>query len=257
MKAVGYCRVSTENQAHEGTIELQEREIQEFCREKGFELIRIFKDEGIPGTKNLENRPGLKELFDFVEENEVDYIIVWKLDRLARDLFLQEFLINKLEALKVKLISIKEPGILEDERDPLRRAFRQFLGIIAELERTFITLRLQGGRINKLKVKSGFPGGRPALGYKTQERELIVDEEKVALVKLIFNLRKEGKSLQEIANFLNANNILSPSGRRWKKQTVHYILKNRIYQGYLKLKDLEAFREDLQLFAKGGRQKTF
>ncbi|MBA7563257.1 hypothetical protein ES708_04912 [subsurface metagenome] len=66
-----------------------------------------------------------------------------------------------------KLISIKEPHL--DSNDPMRKAFRQFIGIVSELEKTFITMRHSGGRINKAQ-KGGYAGGTTALGYKTKNK---------------------------------------------------------------------------------------
>ncbi|MGB3342178.1 MAG: recombinase family protein [bacterium] len=64
---IGYCRVSTDNQKDEGTIELQERALSEYAHTHGYELVRIFKDEGISG--GLEERPALVEMFDYLEEH--------------------------------------------------------------------------------------------------------------------------------------------------------------------------------------------
>ena len=162
MKAIGYCRVSTDNQKEEGTITLQREAIKDYCQRNKIELVRIFEDEGVSG--GLEDRPGLAMMFDFLEsEGGVEAVIIYKLDRLARDLYIQEHLIKKLEALKVRLISTKEPDL--DSGDPMRKAFRQFMGIVAELEKAFITMRLTGGRKNKLKLKRAYAGGGIGDGY--------------------------------------------------------------------------------------------
>lgn len=149
MKLVGYCRVSTDNQKEEGTIKIQERALKEYVKKNNHELLEIFKDEGVSG--GLEDRPALSKLFNYLEENssKIEGLVIFKLDRLARDLYIQEHLIKKLEELKVKLISINEPDL--DSKDPMRKAFRQIMGMFAELEKAYITIRLSGGRINKAK----------------------------------------------------------------------------------------------------------
>ncbi|MBA7557214.1 hypothetical protein ES705_49956 [subsurface metagenome] len=147
-KLVGYCRVSTDNQKEEGTIEIQEKALKEYADKNNIELIQIFRDEGISGSKELEDRPGLFGLFDFIEDGrDIKGVLIFKLDRLARDLYIQEHLIKKLELLNLELISIKEPDL--SSKDPMRKAFRQFMGIVSELEKAFITMRLSAGRINK------------------------------------------------------------------------------------------------------------
>lgn len=67
MKVLGYCRVSTENQKEEGTIEMQVQEVKLFCSNLGYELVEVFKDDGFSGAKDLEHRPGLANLFDYLE----------------------------------------------------------------------------------------------------------------------------------------------------------------------------------------------
>ena len=123
LRIVAYCRVSTDNQKEEGTINLQVDAIREYCQKKGFDLVDTFKDEGVSG--GLEDRPALVTFFNFLEGEEgkeIQAVIVWKLDRLARDLYIQEHLIQKLELLEKRLISTKEANI--DSSDPMRKAFR-------------------------------------------------------------------------------------------------------------------------------------
>lgn len=87
-KLIGYCRVSTDNQKEEGTIEIQEHALSEYARANGYELVTIFKDEGLSG--GLEDRPGLAELFTYLEsDNQADGVLIYRLDRLARDLYIQ------------------------------------------------------------------------------------------------------------------------------------------------------------------------
>lgn len=244
LKLAGYCRVSTDNQKEEGTIQLQENALNAFALANGFELVRIFKDEGISG--GLEDRPGLNELFSFLEINKgVDGVLIFKLDRLARDLYIQEHLIKKLELLGKKLISTKEKDL--DSNDPMRKAFRQFMGIVSELEKAFITMRLSGGRINKAK-KGGYAGGGVALGYKVKDKDLIVDKKLSEIVKFIFDMKFEhNMGLRAIARFLNQESIPTLRGGKWHACTVRYILRNPIYRGTLCYKNEAIGRKDLSL----------
>lgn len=106
---IGYCRVSTDNQKEEGTIKLQEQAIREYAQAKGYDLVGIFMDEGVSG--GLEHRPALSNLFDYLENHAVSCVLIYKLDRLARDLYIQEHLIKKLEGMNINLISTKEPDL--------------------------------------------------------------------------------------------------------------------------------------------------
>ena len=246
-KLVGYCRVSTDNQKEEGTIEIQEKALKEYADKNNIELIQIFRDEGISGSKELEDRPGLFGLFDFIEDGrDIKGVLIFKLDRLARDLYIQEHLIKKLELLNLELISIKEPDL--SSKDPMRKAFRQFMGIVSELEKAFITMRLSAGRINKAQ-KGGFSGGSTAMGYLSKNRTLIIDREQAKTIKLIFKMKRYKRmGLREIARELNKLNIPTSSGKgKWYGRTVKYILENPLYKGVAHYKEIEVKNIDLAL----------
>ena len=246
-KVIGYCRVSTDNQKDEGTIDLQRQALRDYAKAKGFELVRTFEDEGISG--GLEDRPALAELFSYLEDKknkDIDGVLIYKLDRLARDLYIQEHLIKKLESLNKGLISTKEPDLASG--DPMRKAFRQFMGIVAELEKAFITMRLSAGRISKIKVKQKYAGGGKALGYNIKGKDLIIDQKQAETVRRIFKLRRHShKSLWEIAKELNTQSIPTARGGKWHAGTVKYILANPLYRGIMEYSGIEAKRGDLAI----------
>ena len=247
-KVVAYCRVSTDNQKEEGTIGLQTDAIGEFCNKKGYELVATFKDEGVSG--GLEDRPALVELFTHLEGAEgenTEAVVIWKLDRLARDLYIQEHLIKKLEQLDKKLISAKEPNL--DSDDPMRKAFRQFMGIMSELEKAFITMRLSGGRIKKAK-NGGFAGGSVALGYTSEGKELQPAKDEAETVRTIFSLKRHKRlSINGIAKRLNDKGYQTKRGGKWYASTVSYILSNEIYKGTYKYGGVQSENADLALLA--------
>jgi len=245
LRVIAYCRVSTDNQKEEGTINLQVDAIREYCQNKGYDLIDTFKDEGVSG--GLEDRPALATLFNYLEGagKIVQAVVVWKLDRLARDLYIQEHLIKKLELLDKKLISTKESDL--DSNDPMRKAFRQFMGIVAELEKAFITMRLSGGRIQKAK-QGKYAGGGIALGYLTKEKELQPDTMETETIQAIFAFKRNKRlSINEIARRLQLDGYQTKRGGKWYASTVSYILKNRIYKGLYEYKGIESQRGDLNL----------
>ena len=246
-KIIGYCRVSTDNQKDEGTIDLQRQALKEYADAKGYELVKVFEDEGVSG--GLEDRAGLAELFSFLEDKEnkeVEAVLIFKLDRLARDLYIQEHLIKKLESLGRWLISTKEADLASD--DPMRKAFRQFMGIVSELEKSFITMRLSGGRINKIKNKKTYAGGGVALGYASIDKDLVIDEKQAETIKRIFKMKRyQRKGLREIARELNEQGIPTARGGEWHAGTIKYILANPLYKGNMLYSGIEAKRDDLAL----------
>jgi len=247
-KIIGYCRVSTDNQKDEGTIDLQRQALREYAEQKGYELVKTFEDEGVSG--GLEDRAGLAEMFSYLEDKEnksVEAVLIFKLDRLARDLYIQEHLIKKLEALTIGLISTKEADLASG--DPMRKAFRQFMGIVSELEKAFITMRLSGGRINKIKNKQTYAGGGIALGYSTIDRDLVIDEKQAETIRQIFKMKRyQRKGLREIARVLNERGTPTARGGEWHAGTIKYILANPLYKGIMGYSGIEAKRADLALF---------
>jgi site-specific DNA recombinase len=246
-RVIAYCRVSTNNQKDEGTIEIQHNAIAEYVSKQGYELVKAFSDDGISG--GLEDRPALSALFDYIEENkDIQAVVIFKLDRLARDLYIQEHLIKQFEKLDVNLLSLKEPDL--SSSDPMRKAFRQFMGIVSELEKSFITMRMSGGRINKAR-KGGYAGGFTALGYKSKNKELQIDKEQADTVRAIFHMKRyKRKGLREIARELNKQGVPTARGGKWYAGTVKYILNNSLYKGILSYKDEQSTREDLALLTK-------
>jgi len=244
MRLIGYARVSTENQKEEGTIEIQHKALAEYAQKNGHTLVEIFSDNGLSGSKDLDNRPGLSEMFDYLEaQTDIDGVLIFKLDRLARDLYIQEHLLRKLQDMNKALVSVKEPDICNN--DPMRKAFRQFMGIVSELEKAFITMRLSGGRINKAR-KGQYAGGCPPTGYNAKNKELMVDTEEADTIKAIFILR-DCYSLREIADYLNQKGIPAARGGKWYAGTVKYILDNPIYQGVVKYAEVRVNNKELAL----------
>ena len=244
---VGYCRVSTENQKEEGTIEIQRNALKEFCEQKNFRLIKIFEDDGVSG--GLEDRPGLAEMFNFLEvQKGISQVLIFKLDRLARDQFIQEYLYRKLKKLDIELTSIKEININDDSGDPTRKAFRQFLGIMSELEKAFITMRMSAGRKNKIRNKGKYAGGGIAFGYQAKNKDLVIDRMNAKTVQEIFKMKVvENKSLREIARQLNIKQIPTARGGAWHAGTIKYILANPIYDGFMIYDGIQAKRTDLAI----------
>ena len=247
-KIIGYCRVSTDNQKDEGTIDIQRQALKEYAELKDYELVKTFDDEGVSG--GIEDRAGLAEMFSFLEDKEnkeVEAVLIFKLDRLARDLYIQEHLIKKLESLGKGIISTKEADL--DSDDPMRKAFRQFMGIVSELEKAFITMRLSGGRISKIKTKSLYAGGGVALGYTSKDKDLVIDEKQAETIKRIFKMKRhQRKGLREIARVLNEQGIPTARGGEWHAGTIKYILANPLYKGVMEYSGIEAKRADLAIF---------
>jgi DNA invertase Pin-like site-specific DNA recombinase len=217
-RVIGYVRVSTQEQVEGFGLAVQRDGIRAYCKERGLRLVDIASDEGISGSNGLDTRPGLTEALLRVEDHEVSGLVVYRLDRLARDLLLQETILAQMRKRGGEVLSVSEPDI--DSDDPTRILVRQVLGAIAQYERAMIRRRTAAGRAKKVAA-GGYGGGRPKYGYKAEHGELVADENEQAVIVRVVALRDQGKSLREIASVLNSEGVQPrTTGARWHSATV-------------------------------------
>lgn len=226
---VGYIRVSTDSQAENGMgLEIQKDDINKFiAAHPEYRLLRIYEDPGISGASI--NRPGLRALLDAAKEKRFGKVIIAKLDRLARDLYIQLWVEKELLVDGIEVLSLAE-GF--NGKDPITVAMRQIVGVFAQLEKGRITERLFSGRVKKVSI-GGYAGGRLPRGYATTEGKLHHNGE-ATVVLTIQKLKALGWSLRKIARHLNTEGIPNSKGRAWYSTTVKYILGNRVYAGKIR-----------------------
>lgn len=246
LNLIGYCRVSTEIQKEEGTIDLQIKDIEKYAKQKNYNLVKMFCDNGVSGSLEWHERKGMVSLFSYLEANiEIDGVLIFKLDRLARDLRVQENIIYDLqEKRKKKIISIKEPDL--DSKDITRVLFRQMLSAVAQYEKGLITMRMMNGRIKKAE-RGGYAGGAVAYGYVTKNKELKVDKAQAEVIKRVFQMRKKKMSLRKIASALNDEKINTARGGNWYAGTIKYMLDNKLYKGSGGYKNIIVKRPSLRV----------
>lgn len=234
-KSVAYCRTSTENQREEKTIELQVESLTKYAEKSDIEIVEWFKDDGVSG--GLESRPELIRMMKYLEDNsDVETILIYKLDRLARDLYIQEGLIKEFTKLNKQVVSTLEPDL--GNNDPFRKAFRQMLGIFAEFEKAMITLRMKNGKHSAV-AKGKWHGGC-VYGYNNNKNgDLVINSHESDIVKRIFYMRKrQHKGLTEISNILNEEKIQTKLRKKWYASTIKAIITNPIYKGKLRFNNM-------------------
>lgn len=241
VKAVGYVRVSTEEQTEGYGLDIQKKAIKEYAKKNKIE-VEIFEDAGISGANGFDKRAGLKALFEFVSHNDIDYVIVHKYDRLSRDLFLQLFIEKELKKLNVKIISITEEQLSKD--DYVSNMMRQLIGAFAEFEKNRIAERLFSGRKHKAKTERTYASSYYPYGY-TNSGEII--QEQANIVKKIFEMYSQNYSLQDIADWLNSQGIRTKRGGDWSRQAVKNLLTNQIYVGIVKWGDVIEEKKEIAI----------
>lgn len=224
---VSYLRVSTQVQSTEGEgMEIQKNKIQEHCSKKGYRLERSYEDRGISGT-TIKDRPGLLQLLKDCESGTIKRIIVFKSDRLARELTVALWLEKEFKKYDVELESVEDPPY--DMEDPLQKAFKRIADIFAELERDIIAVRLQEGRINA--AKNGTHLGAVPYGLIKVGDKLELNSGEAPYVRQIFRWFLKGHRYQKIADILNSRGITTKQKKKFQIQTIRNILSNDTYTG--------------------------
>jgi DNA invertase Pin-like site-specific DNA recombinase len=227
MDLAAYLRVSTDRQADEGLgLDVQETSIKSWARAHAHRVVAWTRDEGISGSNGLEDRVGLLEALDAVRGKRAPGLVVYRLDRLARDLILQERLLAEVRQAGGDVFSTSAAEcayLTDDPDDPSRKLIRQILGGVAEYERAMIALRLRSGRRRKREL-GGYADGAPPFGWRAEGRELVPDGDEQRALRRVQQLHAEGQSLREIAATLTSEGIKPKRSDRWHPQSLKRIL---------------------------------
>jgi DNA invertase Pin-like site-specific DNA recombinase len=241
-RAVGYVRVSTESQMKNGEgLKIQRQEIERYCTDKNIELVKVFSDEAVSGAN--EDRNGINELLTYVAENKIDRVIIHKIDRLSRDTMYGLFIRKELKKVDVELLSINEESL--SGNDPVSELMNTIILAFATFEKSQISNRMLLGRREKALNKKQKSSGNCPFGYCYRYDNLgknpivVLDESAAKVVKEMFSLYSQGKSLQKIADYLNESGVKTSRGNDWSKQAVKVVLSNEFYTGLLKFDDIE------------------
>lgn len=230
-RACVYTRVSTAEQANEGySIDEQERMCKAAITSKGWNYVRTYSDPGVTGRTM--DRPGLKSMIDAIQCGEINAVVIYKLDRLSRK---QRDTMTIIEDILLKndvaLVSLNETL---DTSTPWGRAMIGILSSFNQMESENIQMRTAMGRKAKAE-KGGYAGGKPPIGYRVSDGQLVVVPEEAEIVRLVFKLRSGGMTLMGIADELNKLGYRTKTGKEFLHSAVQTILNNeQTYRGVYK-----------------------
>ena len=179
MRAAIYLRVSTDGQ----TTDNQERELRAAAERIGHEVVAVYRDAGISGSKGRDQRPGFDAMHKDAARRRFDVVMAWSVDRLGRSLQDLCGFLSELHSLGIDLF-LHQQGI--DTTTPAGKAMFQMMGVFAEFERSMIRERVMAG-LARAKAE-GTRLGRPAT---------VADD--AAKVQTIRAARAGGKSIRAIA----------------------------------------------------------
>lgn len=156
-----YVRVSTKEQ----TTEHQRRDLAEVAERAGWDVVKVYADEAVSGTKGRDKRPGFDALLRAVTRREVDMVAAWSVDRLGRSM---KDLVGVLETIRDSGADLYLHKQALDTSTPSGRALFGMLSVFAEFEREIIVERVKAG-LETAKAR-GKQIGRPKASEDTEER---------------------------------------------------------------------------------------
>jgi len=213
-KVFGYVRVSGHSQAGEGRDGLprQRDAIKRHAAAHGLTLARVFEDRGVPGDTESLDRPAWVAMLAEILSHDVKVIIIERLDRLARDLYVQEHILRDLKKRGIPLLSTAEPDLGSD--DPTRVMFRQIVGAVCQYEKNMLVAKLKAAR-KRIRDRGERCDGAKPFGEDPKEAAVLAD---------IRAHRAAGETLENIAQALNAAGTPSRRGGKWHGRVIARLL---------------------------------
>ncbi len=231
INAIGYVRVSTEEQAKEGvSLEHQEAKIRAYCALYDLKLVEIIVDKGF-SAKSIKGRPGMELLLKIAKSGEIGAVVVYKLDRLFRERI--EALTTEDELRKCG-VAIKSFTEHIDTSTAIGRHIFTFMSSQAAFEREQGCERtrdaLQHMKDNK-QVYNHPPYGWDVIGRIVDgdkvinKGELVENEAEQAVIETMQAMKADGMNLSQIAEQLNMEGVPAKKGGEWSAQTVKNVLE--------------------------------
>ena len=229
LNVAAYCRVSTEKEEQENSLENQTTHYKnEIKGNSNWTLVDVFVDFGVSGLNDTK-RTEFMRMIDMCEKGKIDLILTKSISRFAR---------NQLDCLSyIRKLKLKNIGIRFDKEgintlDPSSEIFLSWFSAFAQAESESLSMNITRGK--RMGYKEGkFPFPFSLYAYKRGENgqpEIIPEE--AAVVRKMFYLYLEGNSIKDIIEWLKENEIESPKGnKRWSPNSVSGILKNEKYKG--------------------------
>jgi site-specific DNA recombinase len=227
-------RISTDEDHQPTSLTTQRERLERYCEAMAdWHVVAAFEDQA-SGTSL--DRPGLQQALALAREQSVDLLLVYRVDRLSREVRQLAGLCEELDQMKVVLKSVTEPF---DTGSAAGRMMLQMLGVFAEFEHATIVDRVTAGL--ERRVREGkWMSGRTPYGYsRDPETKLLVpDPVKAPVVRHIFALYGDGKlGTTSLARQLDAEGAPSPRKQGWSPNALQLILTNPAYRGLVRWKN--------------------
>lgn len=232
-----YVRVSTLHQIDRDSLPMQKQDLIAYAKLMlGTDDVVIFEDAGYSG-KNTD-RPKFQEMMSQIRTGVFTHLLVWKIDRISRNLLDFATMYNELKSLGITFVSKNEQF---DTSTAMGEAMLKIILIFAELERNMTSERVTATMISRA-ANGQWNGGRIPYGYDydSDTREFTCNAEECKMVKMIHDLYEEQRSLVREARILNEKSYRTRAGNEWSPVSLLIILRSVFYCGdyqYNRLKE--------------------
>ena len=228
--AVIYARFSSHNQ-QEQSIDGQLRYCKDYAERNAMKVINVYADRAISGT--TDERPQFQQMIRDAKNKQFKYILVWKLDRFARNRYDSAVYKNQLKKCGVRVLSVTE-FVGEGSEGVL---LESILEAMAETYSLQLSENVRRGM--RESVRNGLScGGTAPLGYDVVNKRYVVNEKEAEIVRYVYHQYASGKGKKEIINDLNAKGWRNKKGAKFAFNSLDRILKNRKYIGEYNYQDI-------------------
>lgn len=222
-KAVIYARYSSHGQT-EQSIDGQLRDCYSFAERENLQVVGEYIDRALTGRSD--DRPDFQRMINDSAKKQFDLVIVWKLDRFARNRYDSAMYKAKLKKHSVRVTSATEN--ISDSPEGI--ILEGMLESMAEYYSANLSKHVKRG-IRESLIKGTWTGGHSPIGYKVVDKQVIIDEERAPIIKYAFQQYADGVSKKQIVADLNARGIRSAKGRPLTSSSFQVALKNEKYIG--------------------------
>lgn len=231
IKVAIYIRVSTHWQIDKDSLPVQRKDLIAYCKLiLNTENYVIFEDAGY-SAKNTD-RPDFQRMMSRIRTGEFTHILVWKIDRISRNILDFATMYQEFNELGVTFISKNEQF---DTSTAIGEAMLKIILVFAELERKMTSERVTATMLSRA-TDGKWNGGKIPYGYSyiKDSSEFVINQDEARVVKLMYDLYDKHRSLLAVSKDLNAMGYRSRNGNEWSPVTVGNIMRNPFYIGIMR-----------------------
>lgn len=237
-----YARTSVSKPEHHYSIKEQVTRCWNRCTQQGWDVTFVFTDESQSG-KNVD-RPEFQDMLKKAKAGCFDVVVFWKLDRFCRSL---ADLVKTEEQLNEYDVALQSVTEYIDTASPVGRFNFRNLASAAELESDLTSQRVRLG-MHGMAKEHRWPNDRPPIGYNlAEDQTLTIDDKEASLVRRMFKMYLEHRSMPEVAQVLNEQDIKTKKGKEWSRWAVKKVLANELYRGRYSLGEFEEIVEEYRI----------